>query len=312
MTATLTEAPKINAGLEDFRAGKPGIYENIPAEEYHRLRAISSTALKRVYCQTPKHAKAVLDNPDLIGSDEIDIGGAAHAILLTPDEFEDTYTCAGKCEATVKTGDKAGQPCGNDGRILRGDSWFCGVHGKGYDQEARGTVLTRDAYRRVRGIHDAVWANDTARDLLQQATEREITVLWVEEGPDGERLLCKARYDVLCRHIGVLPDLKTCRSVKPDWFCDQAWKLGYHLQLAHYLRGGIVAGIAADLPTIIAVENEEPFDCVVFLPTHKLMERGVQARTLAMATLLECERSGDWPGHSARSGNLLDVPSWVK
>jgi hypothetical protein len=307
MTATMT-APAETLPLNNFRAGVPGVYEHIPAEDYHKLRAISSTVLKRVHCDTPKHAKAALDNPDLIRSDELIIGGAGHAILLTPNEFDGSYTCAGRCEATVKS---SGLRCENDGKLLDCGAWYCGVHGKGMHNQANGTVLTPDNYRRVRGIHDAVWENDEARALLQNATERELSVLWTEEDPQGQSLLCKARFDVLCREIGVLPDLKTCRSADPERFVDDAWNRGYHLQLAHYVRGGIVAGVPADLPTVIAVENEEPYDVVVFVPSRRLMDRGVEARTTAMSTLLQCERSGVWPGHSSKSVTL-DLPKFVK
>jgi hypothetical protein len=256
----------------------------------------------------PQARQGHVGQPDLIGSDELIIGGAAHAVLLTPEEFQNDFTCSDTCVETVKA---TGARCQHDGKILNDGRWYCGVHGKGKEQQAAGTVLTTDNYRRVRGIHDAVWANAAARHMLERATERELSVLWTEEDPQGTTILCKARFDVLCRTIGVLPDLKTCRSADPDRFVDDAWNRGYHLQLAHYLRGGIVAGVAADLPTVIAVENEEPFDVVVFVPSRRLMERGVEARTTSMAVLLECERSGVWPGHSVRPVTL-DLPKWVK
>jgi hypothetical protein len=299
-----TLADPIVSSLDDFRSGKPGVYERIPADEYHKLRAVSSTALKRLYCDTPKHALAVLDNPD-VGSDELNIGGAAHAILLRPEEFDESYTCADQCSATVKS---TGARCGNDGKILDCGAWYCGVHGKGLPNQAAGTVLTPDNYRRVRGIHDAVWRNETARTLLRGADDKELSVLWVEED-DEVAILCKARFDLVCRSMGVLPDLKTCRSVNPKFFTKQAWQLGYHLQLAHYLHGGAVAGVAVDLPTILAVENDEPFDCVVFKPSVRFMQRGIEARREAIKTLLRCELTGIWPGHGDRPVSL-DVPEW--
>lgn len=297
--------------LEDFRRGVVGVYPGIPAAEYHRLGAISSSALKRVHTHSPRHAKAVMDNPDLISGESIDIGGGAHALILTPDDFERDYVCARQCEQKIKTGDNAGRQCKNSGVLSFDGQWLCGVHGKGLacDYSSQGKrVLTTDEYRRVKGIHDSVWANDKAREIMQAATDFELSVLWTDEATG---LLNKARFDILCRSINVLPDLKSCRTAKPAFFQAHAFDAAYHIQLAHYQRSAIISGIPADIMPVIAVENEEPFDVIVFEPTRRFMDAGFRDMDAAMAKVKQCHKSGVWPGY-AKGTQMLDLPERAK
>jgi hypothetical protein len=309
MSTQTLEAPALPTAPDQydaFRRGVPGVYKDVPGEVYHKLAAVSSSQLKRIHTHTPLHAKAVIDNPDLMTSDEMDIGGGAHAILLTPRQFEEDYAFAGQCEAMVKS---SGLPCENSGVKRVAGQWLCGTHSKGRTCDLAGngiTVLTTDNYRRVKGIHDAVWNNREARKILEVATDFELSVLWTD--PETG-LLNKARLDILCATIGVMPDLKTCRSIK--LFTEHAWKLAYHIQLAHYRRTAIVSGVTVDIPAIIAVENEEPFDVAVFRPTDRFMELGVRDMDKAMHTIAECHRSGMWPGF-ANGTQYLDAPDWAK
>jgi hypothetical protein len=290
--------------IEDFRRGVPGIYPGIPASEYHRHGAISASVLKRAYTHSPKHAKAVMDNPDLIAGESIDIGGGSHCLTLTPSDFDSEYICAEQCSATVKA---SGLRCANSGIKCVNGEWVCGVHGKGMSCDYSGkVVLTTDEYRRVKGVHDAVWAHDGARQILQNATDTELSILW-KDNETG--LLNKARLDILCREIGVLPDLKTTRSLKD--FQRDAYKMAYHIQLAHYFRGAMVAGIAADVPSVVAVENDEPFDVTVFEPTARFMDFGRRDMEATLRTIQTCHRTGIWPGF-AKGTQPLDVPDWAK
>lgn len=302
MSALATETPRSQA--DGFRAGIGGVYRGISSDEYHALRAISSTVLKRLHCESPKHAHAVLEHPELIGSDELTIGDAAHSLTLTPDEFAARFVCAEQCTATVKS---SGKRCEHSGTALTEDGWLCGIHGKGRTIKLAGVeVLTNDQWRRVAGIRDALWNHPLARKLMLAATGRELSVLWQENA-----VLCKARFDLVCEGVGILPDIKTCRSANPDWFTAQAWKMGYHIQLAHYLKGADAAGIKMDVSTIIAVENEEPFDVVVFEPAKSLIEYGRIQRDEAIKTLADCELTGDWPGFATAAVPLVR-PEWAK
>jgi hypothetical protein len=303
MTA-ITES--ITTPLNDFLLGKPGVYPGIPATEYHRLSAISASALKRVHTHSELHCKAVLDNPELISGDSLDIGAGVHSMTLTPDEFDQEFILAKQCEATVKA---SGNRCANSGIKCVSGQWVCGVHGKGMSCDYSGkAVLTLDEYRRVKGIHDSLWHDDKAREILRAATDFELSILWHDEETG---LLNKARFDLICRDIGVFSDLKTCRSLKPSIVVKDFWERAYHIQLAHYRRGAIAVGIVAEIPCVIGVENEEPFDTDVYRPTDKFMEFGVRDMSAAMKKIKDCHRSGVWPGY-AKGTQMLDVPAWAK
>lgn len=291
---TLATEPT-SSTIEGFKAGMPGVYAAIPADAYHALPAVSSGMLKRILTDSAKHAKAVRDGLITPDSEAIDIGAAVHSLALTPQSFDREFISAKQCDDVVKTGDNAGAQCQNSGVKCVGGSWLCGVHAKKYKaipcDFAGSTVLKLDAYRRVKGIHSAIWADKKAAGILKNATDFELSVLWNDE-PTG--LLCKARFDIVCRTLGILPDLKTCRSMR--WFEADSYRAFYHLQMAHYRAGAIESEIGADVIALIAVESDDPHDVWVPEVHQELLDEGVERRAEAMKIVAECERTGVWPG----------------
>jgi exodeoxyribonuclease VIII len=289
--------------LEAFMSGVPGIYTGIASADYHRSPAIGSTTLKAIHGSSPKHARHKLDNP-AEPSEEMIIGSLAHCLLFTPRDYPNEYIVALKCAASTKDG----KPCRNDGRTFDGE-WYCGLHDKGKTHYAGGRqMVTTEQVDRAESIYEAVKAHPVASQLLDHATDRELSILWTD---DETGVLCKCRLDVACRGLGIFPDLKTCASAKPSKFQRQAFDLGYHIQLAHYRRGAMVAGVAVDLPNIIAVENTPPHDVVVFEPSDEFMEAGIRDWRAAMNLYDQCASSGEWRGYGAASTLKLELPKWA-
>lgn len=306
MTTTATQSD-VDTGTtlrsaQDFLDGKPGVYPAIPADTYHGHYAISSSILKAIYTESPLYARAIMDGVVKIDSPALDIGAGVHSMTLTPAEFDKEFICAKQCDSTVKS---SGDRCKNSGIKTFDGQWLCGVHGKGVPNECDGrTILSLDDYRRVKGVHAKLWDNPKSRSILQSATDFELSVLWTDEATG---LLCKARFDMLCRKIGILPDLKTCRSIRT--FQDDSWRAGYAMQLAHYRRGAIESGVGADVLAIIAVESDEPFDLWIPEIHPALLARGVEQRDATMQIVAECTVSGVWPGAGAGRA-YLEVPAW--
>ncbi len=281
--------------IEQFKSGKIGVYSDVPSDVYHALPAVSSGMLKRVLTDSPLHAKAVRDGLITPDSEAIDIGAAVHSLALTPQSFDREFISAKQCDDVVKTGDNAGAQCQNSGVKCINGSWLCGVHAKKYKSIpcdfAGSTVLKLDAYRRVKGIHSAIWADEKAAGILAAATDFELSVLWNDEDAG---MLCKARFDIVCRELGILPDLKTCRSMR--WFENDSYKAFYQVQMAHYRAGAIVNEIGADVIALIAVESDDPHDVWVPEIHQELLDEGIEQRARAMKIVAWCEHTGVWPG----------------
>jgi hypothetical protein len=285
--------------IEDFRACKPGVYEGIPQDDYFALKGpVSASVLKRLHTHSPLHALDYMQR-GIVPTDEMDIGSGGHCLLFTPSEFDNQFVLASKCSATVKS---SGLPCSSNGSILSGGQWFCGTHGKGKTNDADKTVLTPDEWERVTGICRAVKADPLAASILESATDFELTILWQDEETG---LLCKSRLDILCRDKGVLPDLKTCRSIRS--FNDDAFRMAYHIQMAMYQEAAHHAGIPVDCIAVIAAENDRPHDVQTPEIDPDLLKLGHQHWREAMRTFAECMRTGNWPGHQL---NQLTIPKW--
>lgn len=279
-------APTTDTDLEAFTQSVPGVYRGIPAETYHALDAISSTFLKRIITASPAHARE--DQLEGIEpTDDMNIGSGGHCCLFTPTEFDEQFVCSEVCSKAKADG----RPCENGGKILSDGRWYCGVHGKGLVNDAGKTILTPDHMARVTGVCSAVRSDAKAAAILEEATEFELSLLWI----DAETgLLCKARLDILCGKTGIIPDLKVCRGIR--FFNDDFFNRAYHVQMAHYMEGALANGIPADLSAIIAVESARPH-CVATpeLPPQTLRD-GLDDWHLAMETAKRCLDADSWPG----------------
>ena len=69
----------------------PGIHRDILAEDYHAIKAVSATFLKRFLLDTPAHAKAMLDGLLDEESSAMSKGTALHAALLEPELFKTSF-----------------------------------------------------------------------------------------------------------------------------------------------------------------------------------------------------------------------------
>lgn len=282
--------------IAEFRELVPGVYRGIPAAEYHLAIACSSTLLKRLHTHSPAHCFDLMTNP-IEPSDEMDIGSAAHCLLFTPSEFDVQFVTAERCVGRIK----GGEQCSRMGSTLYVEGWACSQHGKDCEPIEGVTVLSPDDMARVNCIAAAVRGNDTASQLLNAATDHELSII----ATDPETgLILKARLDLWCGDYGILPDLKTCRSSDPKRFKYQARDLAYEVQLAFYRHVGRLAGLPIDIPTIIAVENTKPFPVTVFEPSDEYMVEGEKRMKAALLRFAECKSSGRWPGYTDKTQTL--------
>jgi hypothetical protein len=93
-----------------------------------------------------------------------------------------------------------------------------------------------------------------------------------------------------------LVDLKTSGDLDRRRFARRAMDLGYHGQLAFYLRGLKALGREAGEVYLIAVEQSEPFDVAVFTMDPDALAIGDELVSSLLNRLAECEATKDWPG----------------
>lgn len=158
-------------------------------------------------------------------------------------------------------------------------------------------VLTPKQFADACGMRDAILAHPRARKLLQGIRENRIT--W-----DMVGRACAGTPDVvhLTERGKVLVELKTAQCSAPGLFRWQGKKLGYPAQLAWYADGlertmdyrpGDVVEIY-----VVAVESTKPYNVVVYPVTERLRAQGRRQYRLWFEQLLNCERTGIFPGYA--------------
>jgi len=251
----------------------PGLHRGVPSADYLALDAIGSGRLGWL-ATSPMHYRYMCGQPRA-ETDATELGTALHSALLEPDLFLAHYIVEPDPHQVAPDAVKP-----------RATKLYKDAVA---DLERSGrTVLRIDEMAAVRAMADSVRAHPHAARLLERAPEREVTMLWDQ---DGRR--CRGRADLL--GDGVLADVKTVRNLakfSPWVISDRA----YHRQAGHYTIGLERLERRIQHVFFIAVENVAPFDVGVFALDPDALRIGQMECENLLARLDECEASGCWPG----------------
>lgn len=314
MSATVLDlSAKINASLRGSVTPDVGVHPSVSFADYHRWDAASNSRLS-VLRRSPAHLKAYMAEP--IDTAALQLGSACHSAILEPDDFQQRYLLAERCEAMKKTD---GKRCSNMGIVYDGSAgWYCGVHGSEAQQDTTVTILSRADYDRTLKVRDAVHAHRAAK-LLPQSGQRELSVVWKDDVTD---VLCKARLDGHSPAIagGVIVDIKTTKDASKRAFEKSIWTYGYHRQGAFYLAGAKASGFAAEHFAIIAVENTPPYAVAIYRLDDGALDAGFlevfgtitpEGRAGGLlARYADCVTRNEWPGYSEDVQDVA-LPPWA-
>ena len=253
---------------------------NQSAADYFKIEALSASGAKLLNRSAAHylHNKA---NPAKPSAAQM-FGTLVHSLVLEPETVNALYAASPKFDKRTNAG-KAGFA-----------EFEAGNAGK--------TIIDLDDFQRAQRCATAVWDQVTAEVLLENASKREVTVLWHQHG-----VQCKARIDAISG-VNVL-DLKTCRDASPRGFARAAAGYCYHSQTAHYLSAAAAAGFSPDPMhfLFIAVESVEPFNVAVYELTHA----DIVAGRALMASAAEVYKTLDdpeaWRGYPD-GVNLIALP----
>lgn len=269
----------------------PGLYSGIPAETYHAWDAASNSILS-VLSRSPAHALCEMLTPRE-ATPATTRGDALHLAVLEPHLLAERYVVLGRCAGTVKSGPNAGEYCRNDATRIIGGAHYCGVHGKGPSEDPR-TVLTAADWADCEGMRDAVRRHPAAADLLDAATERELSVVFYWP---GTTVLCKARIDIPAFAAAVIGDVKSTTDASADGFARTVWKYGYHRQAAFYQAAARALDLEVSHSVFVAVESMAPYGVGVYRVEDEAVVASRHQLEKLIATWERCRRTGEWPGY---------------
>lgn len=255
---------------------EPGIYLNLPNDEYHGSDGISNTGLGAIL-QSPYHYWSnALDpsRPKREPTQPQEDGHIAHCAILEPDEFGDRYVVGPDVNRSTK-------------------AWkeFCEIH----DNK---TVIKPDQYVRAMRQRDAVWAIPEIAKALSKG-HPEVSAYAEVDG-----MLCKVRPDFVHDvddETVILIDVKTYSSADPREFERQCGRMNYHRQAAYYTdiyklaSGKIVAGFI-----FVSVEMPWPNAASAAILDEDSMFAGLTQYQQALDIYAKCLRDNHWPSYPAK------------
>jgi hypothetical protein len=267
----------------------PGIYENIPAEDYFAWDAVSNSKLSLLK-RSPKHyqhgfaeSTPAMQLGSLVHSGVLEPLAIAKRYVFMPDYSSHPDNVTGKGERSFSSATTFVKSMQDQFRRLH------------HDKE----IVTEEQYNTMVGMATALAENEKAKHLLRDG-KSEVSVVW--DDPDTG-LRCKARADWL--KPGIMADLKTTMDAAE--FERSIVKFGYHRQMAFYARGLRANGIDAE-PWIICVEKSAPYGCRCAPMDLKSLHIGAAEIDELLSVLVECRQRNYWPGYE--NPESWGCPDW--
>lgn len=263
---------------------EPGIVTDLPADDYFRIEALSSSACK-LLLRSPAHYWWEKNNPSEPSKAQ-SLGTAVHLGILEPHRFDaqvvlmpdfNRRTNAGKADA---------------------EAW---------ERENAGKVwLNAQDMARARSMIGAVQRHPGAQRLLDGG-QPEVTLMW-RDAQYG--VPCKARVDFHRDDRGMV-DLKTTLDASPEGFGRQVANLLYHVQAAHYWSGA--EHLLDESPPFwawIAVENEAPYCVGTYVVQSDALRIGMRKQERAVIRYAEATKRGFWWGYPDTI-EPINLPGWA-
>ena len=258
---------------------EPGIYHDVPFDEYRSIQAANASSLKMLDKSPLAYLHACTNISNSTPSKTL--GTAIHAAILEPDRFDSEYTVFKERRS--------------------GKAW------EAFKEKNNGRqILSTAEYDKILSMQEAVCNHEFADGLLSGG-ESEVTLVWNDVGTG---ILCKARIDYLNITERTIIDLKSTKDASSFSFSRDFANYCYHVSIAHYING-VRSLIGGEFSTyVIAVENSEPYDVVPYEVTDSVYSAGKKKRKEQLEKLKRCQRNNEYPGISGTPLEL-ELPAWA-
>lgn len=269
----------------------PGVYHDIPIEQYHGGPGISKSGLDDIE-QSPLHYFANRFDPRKPKVDEDTaarlVGNLAHCALLEPDQFDKRY--------------KVGPDVNKNTKVWKE---FVEMH-------PNHVCIKPDQYQAAKWQAENMRALPQVRDALAAPGGRpEVSAYWIDE-ITGELCRCRPDWVAPVTAGGVIPlDVKTYRSASPAEFARQIGRMRYHVQDAYYSDGFELASGAEVLAFVfVAVEVNWPHAASAVMLDDYSREQGRRDYRRNLDTYAQCRKTNVWPGYSTAI-EQVSLPKWA-
>ena len=283
----MVEAIDKSGGVSTGVNPSPGVYHNMSADDYHSVRAVSSSALKAFILKCPAKARAVIEGRVKEETATMMKGTALHTAVLEPDTFKSKYRIGPEVRRNSKEWIAFANDCDIDGVI----------------------PLKPSENSDIIGMRDSLWNDPGVSKILRACEHRELSIFWNDEETG---LYCKARLDIYGEKVGALLDLKTTGSAYFEDFQRTSFNMGYHIQIPWYVRAARAVGLDVKMSGVLAVETTPDYIPCIFQIPPATFTLGASEIQKALPRLAECQATGVWPGYMKDGRPVeLNAPRWA-
>jgi hypothetical protein len=269
----------------------PCVIDDLPAEDYHRIVALSAGALKRIKV-SELHLWAAQFDPEREHGDPTPAmknGTRTHCAVLEPHALAERYTI---------------RPPDIDGRTKEGKAWLASV-------PASVEVCTVEEMAASQAQAASLRAHPVIGPLLA-AGKAECSAFWLDPKTD---VLCKCRPDWVSpagnEGGAIIVDVKTAIDASPAGFAKAVANWAYHLQAAHYSDGYALATGKPVLGFLFAVvESSPPYAAAAYMLDDETLDKARDINAALGERYATALRTDTWPGYSAEVG-VLSLPPWA-
>jgi len=250
---------------------KPGIYEDIPYEEYAEIPAFRSHDLTAVIkCPYSwKHQKAMVQTPALLE------GRVQHTVFLELHKFDDEFVIQPKIDRRTKAGKE------------EYEDFMASIGNR--------TAVTQDMF------DTCIERRDVVKDYVPKADDRaELTLVFEWHGHPF-----KCRLDWYDNER--VWDLKTCRDASPRGFRGAINSFNYHMQAALYVEGCRASGLRADGFNFLAQEKAHPYPFGVYTLSDEALEYARARNEQALELLLKCKEQDDFKPYNLEGVQVVEL-----
>jgi hypothetical protein len=250
---------------------KPGIYEDIPYEEYAAIPAFRSHDLTSVIkCPYSwKNRKEMVQTPALLE------GRVQHTVFLEHHKFDEEFVIMPKFDRRTKAGKE------------EYEDFMATVEDR--------TAITQDMY------DVCMERREVVADYIPKEDHRaELTLVFELHGhPFKCRLDWYDNQDVW--------DLKTCRDASPRGFRQAINGFNYHMQAALYVDGCRASGLRADGFNFLAQEKQFPYPYGVYRLSDEALVYAQAKNEQALELLLRCKEQDDFKPYNLEGIQTVEL-----
>ena len=279
----------------------PGIYDNLPADDYHADEAIGHSDCVTLMDECPAHWLYKSTHPES-PKREFDIGTACHTMLLEPDQFADKFMVLPATYTDRKTGEV---------KPLR--TYQTGLAQDLRDQaRIQGMIpLLTHEYDEVADMSFSVQKNELAKMALSDG-KAERSYFWLDK-ETGLMRKCRPDFVKIDQHgpPAVAVNFKTAISAHPDQISRAAWNNHWWSSQWYTIEGMKACGHPVTEYLYVVVEKDAPHLTAIYRLPERMIEMGAIWTRKALATFVECQQSGVFPGYSDSIIDL-EAPRWAE